>query len=88
MGYALDLERCVKCGKECPTERPARVDPARGGLVCASCGGARVHIGARLRALGSAVQRGDDAGEMTPEDADAILTLVDAAMASHAGFDR
>jgi DNA repair protein RecO (recombination protein O) len=87
MGYALDLERCVKCGKECPEGRAARVDPARGGLVCASCGGARAPLSAKLRAIALAVQRGD-AEAMSADDAEAILALVDAAMASHAGFDR
>jgi DNA repair protein RecO (recombination protein O) len=87
VGYAIDLERCVKCGKECPAGRAARVDPARGGLVCASCGGARAPMSAKLRTIALAVQRGE-AEAMTPEDAEAILALVDAAMASHAGFDR
>jgi hypothetical protein len=50
VGYALDLERCVRCGRECPPGKPARVDPARGGLVCASCGGARLVWSAELRA--------------------------------------
>jgi len=87
VGYAIDLERCVKCGKECPEGRAARVDPARGGLVCASCGGARIPISAKLRTTAIAVQRGD-AETMTAADAEALLALVDAAMASHAGFDR
>jgi len=77
----------VKCGKECPEGRAARVDPARGGLVCASCGGARIPISAKLRTTAIAVQRGD-AETMTAADAEALLALVDAAMASHAGFDR
>ncbi len=87
MGYALDLERCVKCGKACPEGRAARVDPARGGLVCASCGGARIPIRATLRTMAIAVQQGDVVS-MTTEDAESMLALVDAAMASHAGFDR
>jgi hypothetical protein len=40
-----------------------------------------------LRAIALAVQRGD-AEAMSADDAEAILALVDAAMASHAGFDR
>jgi DNA repair protein RecO (recombination protein O) len=87
MGYALDLERCVKCGRECGATRVARVDPARGGLVCASCGGARVTMSADLRAKAILAQRGD-ADAMTREDAEALLLIVDAAMAAHAGFDR
>jgi DNA repair protein RecO (recombination protein O) len=87
VGYALDLERCVTCGRECAPTRAARVDPARGGLVCASCGGARVLMSAELRARAIRAQRGE-ADEMTREDADALLAIVDAAMAAHAGFDR
>jgi DNA repair protein RecO (recombination protein O) len=87
VGYALDLERCVKCGRECGPSRAARVDPARGGLVCASCGGARVTMSAELRARAIRAQRGE-ADEMTRQDADALLAIVDAAMAAHAGFDR
>ncbi|MGO8995043.1 MAG: DNA repair protein RecO [Polyangiaceae bacterium] len=89
MGYALDLERCIQCGKACPSGRPARVDPARGGLVCSSCGGGRVLVDADLRAKAIAAAGRDDAGPpLTPADADEILAVVDAAMAAHAGFDR
>jgi DNA repair protein RecO (recombination protein O) len=101
VGYALDLERCIQCGKECPPGKPARVDPARGGLVCSSCGGARVVLSADLRAkaVAAAARTGSDprAGRagtaegpaaMTAADAEEILAIVDAAMAAHAGFDR
>jgi DNA repair protein RecO (recombination protein O) len=91
VGYGLDLERCIQCSKECPPERSARVDPARGGLVCSSCGGARVVMSADLRAKAvAAAQRSEvaSAAEMTSADAEAILAVVDAAMAAHAGFDR
>ena len=88
VGYALDLERCIQCGKECPSDRSARVDPARGGLVCSACGGGRVVVTADLRAKAIAAARRDPAPAMTPADADAILAIVDAAMAAHAGFDR
>jgi DNA repair protein RecO (recombination protein O) len=87
VGYALDLERCVKCGRGCGPNRAARVDPARGGLVCSSCGGARVPMSAELRARAILAQRGEE-GALTREDADSILAIVDAAMAAHAGFDR
>jgi DNA repair protein RecO (recombination protein O) len=93
VGYALDLERCVQCGKECPPARSARVDPARGGLVCSTCGALSSHrgvvISAELRAKAiAATNRTLDPIPMTDADADAILALVDAAMAAHAGFDR
>jgi DNA repair protein RecO (recombination protein O) len=83
VGYALDLERCVRCGKECPPGKPARVDPARGGLVCSSCGGAPVVMSAELR--GKAL---DPSAPMSPAEAEEVLAIVDTAMAAHAGFDR
>jgi DNA repair protein RecO (recombination protein O) len=104
VGYALDLQRCIQCGKACPEQRSSRVDPARGGLVCSACGGARVGrsaaplesgrtgghlvLSADLRAKALAAARADDAPSMTAADADALLAVVDAAMAAHAGFDR
>jgi DNA repair protein RecO (recombination protein O) len=89
VGYALDLERCIQCGKPCPTERAARVDPARGGLVCSSCGGGRVVMSPDLRAKAiAAADRAEGGAAMTPADAEEILAVVDAAMAAHAGFDR
>jgi DNA repair protein RecO (recombination protein O) len=87
VGYGLDLERCVRCGRPCAPGRAARVDPARGGLVCRACGGARVTMGGDLRARAILAQRGE-AVALTVGDAEALLALVDAAMAAHAGFDR
>jgi DNA repair protein RecO (recombination protein O) len=87
VGWGLDLERCVRCGKGCPAGRAGRVDPARGGLVCSSCGGARVPISGALRDKAIAAQRGDEAVPLTPAEADALLSIVDGAMAAHAGFD-
>jgi DNA repair protein RecO (recombination protein O) len=96
VGYGLDLERCIQCGKECPPARSARIDPARGGLVCSTCvalsaplsGGRGVVVSAELRAKAIAAVTRSDPTPMTPVDAEAILALVDAAMAAHAGFDR
>ena len=89
VGYALDLERCIQCGRECPKVRAARVDPARGGLVCSTCGGGHVVLSADLRAKAiAAANREGDGPAMTGADAAEILALVDAAMAAHAGFDR
>ena len=92
VGYALDLERCVQCGKECPPGRAARVDPARGGLVCSACGGGRVVLGAEVRAKAIAGERARARRRgrppMTAADAEDLLVLVDGAMAAHAGFDR
>ncbi len=90
VGYALDLERCVRCGRECPEGRPAHVDAGRGGLVCSRCGGAPIVIDPRLRGVARAAQAGelDAASAMSEDDAAVILRLADDAMAAHAGFDR
>jgi DNA repair protein RecO (recombination protein O) len=86
VGYALDLERCVVCGKPCPDEKPASVDGARGGLVCHACGGARQILGPRARRAALEAQRGGGVA-FTRDEAEEILTLVTAAMAAHGGIE-
>lgn len=87
VGYALDFERCVVCGRPCPEGKAACVDPARGGLVCRSCGGAgRVLLPEARDAARSLVQ--GTSAEVTDKSAEAVLGLVDLAMAAHAGFER
>jgi DNA repair protein RecO (recombination protein O) len=88
VGWSLDFGRCVRCGRPCPEGKAGRVDPAYGGLICASCGGGGVALSGPLRAKAAAAQRGDDSAEMTVKEAEALLALVDVAMAAHAGFDR
>jgi DNA repair protein RecO (recombination protein O) len=77
-GWALDLERCVRCGKACEKAKPALVDPVRGGLVCRACGGARLRLGGPLRARLLA-------RTLEPEDVDVALDLVERALEAHAG---
>lgn len=86
VGYALELDRCLRCGKACPEGRSAFVDAAGGGIVCTSCGGARRTISGDLRALAARAQRGEDVA-FVPEDARELLTIVEDAMAAHADFD-
>jgi len=87
VGYALDLQRCVRCGKVCPEGRPAFVDAAGGGLVCMTCGGARRTLSAELRALAVRVQSGDASALLTPAQATELVAIVEEAMSAHAGFD-
>jgi len=87
VGYALDLERCVVCGRPCPQSKPACVDPARGGLVCRSCGGAGRVLAPGAREAARLLARGASA-DVTDRSAEAVLGLVDLAMAAHAGFER
>jgi DNA repair protein RecO (recombination protein O) len=86
VGYGLDLERCVGCGRACPESRPAYVNAARGGLVCQACGGARSILSPEVRRLARAAQRGEDV-EIGAREAEEILAMVDDAMAVHGGFE-
>jgi DNA repair protein RecO (recombination protein O) len=90
LGYALDLERCVSCGRPCPDDKLACVDPARGGLVCRACGGSSEVLLPGVRGAARALQatRAGEPGAATTEQAEAVLRLVDRAMAVHAGFER
>jgi DNA repair protein RecO (recombination protein O) len=84
IGWALDFERCVRCGRPCDPGASAYVDAAEGGLVCRSCGGsvARVLLrdGRRERFLRAA--QGDDAA-LDAGDARVAMDLVDAALEAH-----
>jgi DNA repair protein RecO (recombination protein O) len=87
VGYALELERCVVCGRPCPEGKAACVDPARGGLVCRACGGAgSVLLPEERRAARALAAGARDA--VTEAQAESMLALVDRAMAAHAGFER
>jgi DNA repair protein RecO (recombination protein O) len=85
VGYALELDRCIKCGRPCAEGRAAAIDAARGGLVCQSCGGARRLISPALRRIAQAAQKGGVS--MSAEQADELLRIADDAMAAHTGFD-
>lgn len=86
MGYALELDRCIKCGRPCPENRKAFLDAARGGLVCMSCGGARRTVEATVRSLAARAQRGEDVA-LERAEANEIVEIVEEAMAAHAGFE-
>jgi DNA repair protein RecO (recombination protein O) len=87
VGYALEFGRCVVCGRPCPEAKAACIDPARGGLVCLSCGGARDVLAAAVRRAACALSAGEPGG-VDESDAKAVLNLVDRAMAAHTGFER
>lgn len=89
MGYALELERCIGCSRPCPDGRSAFIDAARGGIVCTTCGGARRTVSAEVRGhalRGSQGQRAEGL-ELPAGAAGEIISLVEEAMAAHAGFD-
>jgi DNA repair protein RecO (recombination protein O) len=86
-GWGIDFERCVRCGKPCPEDRPSGVDTALGGLVCTACGGARRRLDAALRKRLARAASGES-GALGPEDTRVALDLVDAVFSSHAGIER
>jgi DNA repair protein RecO (recombination protein O) len=87
VGYGLELDACVSCGRPCPRESPACIEPSRGGLVCRSCGGATTVLTAneRLGALSIGAGHTEDA---TDAHAQVVLGIVDRALAAHAGLER
>lgn len=86
VGYAVELERCVRCGRPCPAGRSAYVDAAGGGLVCSSCGGARRTISGELRDSAVRLARGEPV--VLPRGAAGeIVDIVEDAMAAHAGYE-
>jgi DNA repair protein RecO (recombination protein O) len=87
VGYAIDFERCVRCGRPCPDGRPAFVDAGGGGLVCMSCGGARRTLSAELRAVALRAQAREPGLAMSPAQAAELVTIAEEAMSTHADFD-
>jgi DNA repair protein RecO (recombination protein O) len=82
IGWGLDLDRCVRCGRDCEGAASAFVDPAAGGLVCRSCGGARLLLREGRRARFLAAAQGDDAA-LQGDDPAAAIELVEATLAAH-----
>ena len=46
LGHAPRLDACATCGRPRPRKKPAFFDGARGGVVCQSCGGGPIVLGA------------------------------------------
>jgi hypothetical protein len=58
----------------------------RGGLVCTSCGGARLRLKGEARERLSRAARGE-ASTLEEADTAIALEIVDQAMRAHAGFE-
>lgn len=86
IGWGLELERCVRCGRECEPNAAACVDPVAGGLVCRSCGGARTVLRADARTRIRAALAGADEA-LDAEATRKAQELVEATLAAHAGLD-
>jgi DNA repair protein RecO (recombination protein O) len=83
VGYALELDRCVVCGRPCPEDRPALIDPVRGGIAMRSCGGGRFQVSPHVRQAAKAMQRGERVLVTADESAE-LLKIAELAMAAHA----
>ncbi|WP_437488426.1 DNA repair protein RecO [Sorangium sp. So ce1014] len=81
-GWGLELAQCVRCGRACDATQSARVDPARGGLVCRACGGGPLLLRPEPRERLLAAMLG---GTPIPdEDVPIALDLVEGALTAHA----
>jgi DNA repair protein RecO (recombination protein O) len=87
LGWGLDFERCVRCGKECPPGQVALVDPTHGGLVCRACGGARTRLDAGSRERLARASLTGDPTALDADDADRALVLVEGVLKAHAGLE-
>jgi DNA repair protein RecO (recombination protein O) len=88
LGYGLELDSCVRCGRRCDPARSAYIDARLGGLVCQADGGGQSPshrlVDAATRQRLWAAARGRDAA-LEPSDTSIALRLVDDALEAHAG---
>ena len=84
-GWGLEFTHCVVCGRDCPPGRRAAIDPARGGLVCQSCGGAKLQIDAEARQQ-LAASTSHLGANLDPGLVATAMQLVEQAMRSHLGI--
>ncbi|MFO0658449.1 MAG: DNA repair protein RecO [Polyangiaceae bacterium] len=87
LGYALDLERCVRCGKPCESGRAAYLDPEAGGLVCRACGGGPVQLEGSARSAMLRIVAGDDTALSELPEPDDVAAWVDSALRAHANVE-
>jgi DNA repair protein RecO (recombination protein O) len=84
VGYAIELESCISCGKPCPPERPSGVDGRRGGLLCRACGYASTVLTAAHREVLREAQRGVFL-EVTGDDRALLARLAQDVVVQHLG---
>lgn len=85
-GWGIDFEHCVRCGRQAQPAQSASVDATRGGLICRSCGGARLRISAAARDHMARCAAGET-DVLTSEEAASALSIVEAALGAHAGIE-
>lgn len=84
LGWGLEVDRCVRCGRECPPGKAARLNPAAGGIVCSEHGGAPHLVSGELRAKLAAASNGV-APTFDGDEATRVLRFLDEAFDAHAG---
>lgn len=86
MGWGINLSSCISCGKVCPSERSAWVNPERGGLVCRACGGGPFQISSTHRHALQQVAQGQL--HLPPHDAVPLtIKIVERALGAHMGWE-
>jgi DNA repair protein RecO (recombination protein O) len=86
-GWAPELERCVRCATPCPENKRAFFNPARGGLICSQCGGARIALAPERRLRMARASQGTRA-VLEREDIDVVLDLIERCLVEHANFSQ
>lgn len=85
VGWGLDFERCVRCGRLAGPDVAACLGAADGGLVCRACGGAGLVLRPERRARFSAASAGN-VEALDDTDVRIALDLVETALTVHAGL--
>lgn len=83
IGWGLDFEHCVRCGRACAPNRPAHFSTPLGGLVCRNCGVAPLLLSGAQR--GRLLRAAEHPQALTVDDGQLALDLVRKALESHAG---
>jgi len=86
LGWGIDFERCVRCGRQAQKAQSASVDAARGGLICRNCGGARLRVSALAREHMASASSGRTF-VLTESEAPDARAIVEAALGAHAGIE-
>ena len=84
LGWSPELQRCVRCGKQCPPGASAYINLKLGGVVCRACGGTGSVVTAAVRASVMALDDDEPLDCAVGRDA---LQIVEGTLESHAGID-
>lgn len=82
LGWGLELQACVACGRACEPTRAACVNVQRGGLVCRACGGAEQVLSGMVRQRMLAAV--GESGSLQLADVPEALAVLEAAFLVHA----